>query len=86
MLSRRDLVAHLFKSHPGVWLDGREFAKPGGVYAWRTRIAECRTVLGMTIKNRRRKVGRATVSEYRYTPPSELPAESTADLNRFELR
>ncbi len=86
-LTFRDKVALLFKAHPGVWIDGREFATVGGSYAWRSRIADCRTELGMTIENRQRRVGKATVSEYRYTPVEDLPRETQGhDLNGWGLR
>jgi hypothetical protein len=71
------LAAH-FQSHPNVWLDGKalEFA---GRYAWRSRVSDCRTKLGMNIENRVRVChfqdeivpGRSrhfTISEYRFVP------------------
>lgn len=66
-----ELVAAYFKSRPGVWVDGRELATVGGSYAWRSRISNCRTELGMEIQNRQRRVkaadgSRFTISEYRY--------------------
>jgi len=60
-------VAQRFLSQPGVWIDGLELARVGGMYGWRTRVSECR-VGGMRIDNRQRKVGRRTVSEYAYFP------------------
>ncbi len=71
-LTYRDAVAAYFKAHPGEWIDGMELARVAGAYAWRSRCAECRTQLGMTVENRQRKVGRRTVSEYRYVPASLL--------------
>jgi hypothetical protein len=61
-------TAAYFTAHPGVWLDGRDFTTISGAYAWRSRIADCRTQLGMCIENRQRRLGKATVSEYRFTP------------------
>lgn len=61
----RDRVADYFRSHAGQWVDGMTLSQCGGCYGWRTRISECRK-LGLTIENRQRKVGRRTVSEYRY--------------------
>lgn len=69
-LTYRDAVAAYLKAHPGEWVDGLELARIGGAYAWRSRLAETRTQLGMTVENRQRKVGRRTVSEYRYVPSS----------------
>lgn len=61
----RDRVAELFRRRAGEWIDGLEIAQVGGVYAYRTRISDCRLQLGMRIDNRLRKVGARTVSEYR---------------------
>ena len=65
-------VADHFQAHANVWIDGMALAQIGGCYAYRTRISDCRTVLGMRIENRQRKVGRRTVSEYCYRPASLL--------------
>lgn len=69
-MSLRDRVADYFRARPNTWIDGMELAKVGGCYASRTRIAECRTQLGMTIANRviRRADGQAR-SEYKFEPP-----------------
>jgi hypothetical protein len=64
----RDAVADLFRAYPNQWIDGLQLASAGGAYAWRTRLSECRTQLGMLIENRQRKVGKRTVSEYKFTP------------------
>ena len=69
----RDAVAAYFRQRPHVWIDGMELAQIGGCYASRSRIAECRTQLGMSIENRQRKVGKRTVSEYKYIPPETQP-------------
>ena len=65
-------VADLFKRYPNQWIDGLEVAKVGGVYAYRTRISDCRRApFNLTIENRQRMVehlatGRKyKVSEYR---------------------
>lgn len=65
----RDHVADWFRANPNTWHDGMVIAQIGGCYAYRTRISECRTMLGMDIQNRLRKVGERTVSEYRFVPP-----------------
>lgn len=65
----RDRVADFFRGNPNEWIDGMVIAQVGGCYAYRTRISDCRTQLGMTIENRQRKVGDRTVSEYRYISP-----------------
>lgn len=64
----RDHVADYLRSHAGQWIDGLVLQEIGGRYAWRTRLSECRTQLGMTVENRQRKVGERTVSEYCYRP------------------
>lgn len=73
----RDAVAAHFILHRGEWVRAETLMEIGGRMAWRTRTSECRTQLGMAIENRTRKVGRVTVSEYRYRPASLLE-EATA--------
>lgn len=74
-------VADLFRSRPGEWLDELEIARAGGAYAWRSRVSDVRTQLGMVIENRQRKVGKRTVSEYRFLrQPRELDADVKAIL------
>jgi hypothetical protein len=60
-----DRVAAYFKAHPDRWLDGRELAQVGGYAAYRTRISDCRTELGMDIINRTYRKGGLTISEYK---------------------
>lgn len=75
-MTRTARVYDYFRARPGVWLDGQALAEPGGRYAWRTRVSECRRAYGMVIDNRQRSVqtprGPITVSEYRYRPHSLL--------------
>ena len=73
-MTYRDAVAHYFKAHPGQWIDGLELARYGGAYAWRTRVSECHTQLGMDIENDVRRVPNThrKVSLYRYRPASLL--------------
>lgn len=64
-------LANYLIAREGEWIDGRELAKVAGAYAWRTRVSECRTLLGLTIENRQRRERDArgqkfTISEYRY--------------------
>lgn len=65
----RDRVADYLMSHAGQWVDGLALQEIGGRYAWRSRVSDCRTQLGMVVDNRQRKVGERTISEYRYQPP-----------------
>ena len=71
-------VAAYFRERPNRWIDGLEIAKVGGAYGSRTRISECRCLLGMDIDNRQRPVGDYRVSEYLYRPPA--PERTLLDL------
>ena len=73
-MTYRDTVAAYFKAHPGQWIDGLELARVGGAYAWRTRVSECHTQLGMDIENEVRHMpnSRRKVSLYRYVPTTLL--------------
>lgn len=64
----RDRVADYLKGNAGQWVDGLVLQEIGGRYAWRSRVSDCRTQLGMVVENRLRKVGDRTVSEYRFVP------------------
>ena len=73
--SRLELLAEFFRERPGIWHDGRDLARLGGAYAWRTRLSELRMApYSMNIENRQRRVppngGQPsfTVSEYRLMP------------------
>jgi hypothetical protein len=63
-----DAVVSVFEANPNAWVDAEALMLAGGRYAWRSRVSDCRTRLGMTIENRLRKVGERTVSEYRFVP------------------
>lgn len=70
MSTFRDQVASFLRKHEGRWIPAVEFEAVGGRQAWRTRIAECRTQLGMDVENRVRVVKRPNgttfkMSEYR---------------------
>lgn len=87
-MTLRDRLAAYLKDpeQAGAWVDGRELATIAGAYAWRTRLSECRTQLGMQIENRQRVLegahGRYTVSEYRYRPPEDRERERYEDDGR----
>lgn len=71
MSGRNSLVAAtaaFFKDRPNTWIDSAEFMLFAGMCGWRSRISDCRTKLGMTIKNRQRKVRGRIVSEYQFIP------------------
>jgi hypothetical protein len=72
----RDQVAAFLRANPNRWIPAVAFEAHGGRQAWRTRIAECRTQLGMAIDNRTRRVVRLdgtryVLSEYRYVPAGQ---------------
>lgn len=74
-VSFRDQVADFFKARPNEWIAAVAFESVGGRQAWRSRIAECRTELGLAIENRQRTVlgadgRRYRISEYRFTGES----------------
>jgi hypothetical protein len=62
-MSRLQQTARLFRRNRGRWLSAVGLVKAGGLLAWRTRVSECRTLLGMQVEQETRK-GR---SFYRYT-------------------
>lgn len=59
-------VYRLFHDRPGEWISALDLARVGGLLSWRTRVSECRTMLGMVIDNRQYRVGRKLHSEYRW--------------------
>lgn len=77
----RDNVAAFLKRRPNQWIVATEFESIGGRQAWRSRISDCRTELGMQIDNRVQRVRRAdgsvySLSEYKFVPASEPSAQA----------
>ncbi len=70
--SFRQNARNLLASRPGEWVNALDIAKVAGAMAWRTRLSELRTIDGLTVENRQRKVGKITVSEYRLIPKDLL--------------
>lgn len=69
--TRTEKVAGLFMRCRGEWIDSEVIAGIGGRCGWRTRVSECRTDLGMDIRNRQRRIAKTDgdsyiVSEYGY--------------------
>lgn len=65
-----DAVAAYFRAHPHEDVSNWTLMEIGGSQAWRTRVSECRTKLGMNIRSprlQRSKTG-AVTSWYRYQP------------------
>ena len=48
----RDAVAGLFRSQPDTWISAYALMQVGGALAFRTRVSECRTQLGMDVVNK----------------------------------
>ena len=65
----REKVEHCFRDHPNEWVNAQELMRIGGMFAWRSRVSNCRVQLGMSIENRLRYEHDITISEYRYLPP-----------------
>jgi hypothetical protein len=91
-------LAQFFQAHPNVWHSARDL-EFSGRQAWRTRVSECRTQLGMTILNRQRTVTNHghleswqsrtyVVSEYAFIPSAETQTSELVghDLNTWELK
>ena len=68
----RDHVARYFKAHPHTWVSAYTLMQIGGALAFRTRVSECRTQLGMTVENKvERDANGVAQSYYRYVPIEE---------------
>ncbi len=46
----RDAVARYFKAHAGEWVSCYTLMEIGGALAWRSRVSECKTQLGMSFE------------------------------------
>ncbi len=73
--SLNEKLAAYMRARAGQWLDGRELAKVGGAYAYRTRLSNLRKQpFNLVIENRQRRVeaeggwGKFVISEYRLVP------------------
>ncbi len=90
--SNRDAVAEYFKERPGQWINAGTLADVGGALAWRTRVSDCRTKLGMVIENKLEHIDEAggtfyVLSSYRYLPhaPIGQPADEYREVTLFNL-
>jgi len=61
-LSYTDKLANYFTERPNVWIDGAQLSGVAGKYAWRSRVSDCRRLLGMDIDNRQRLVTQHNVA------------------------
>ena len=77
--SLRDNLALYFQQHANVWIDGVTLEMIAGRYAWRSRVSDLRTQLGMDIRNRQMRQTdetgkRWTRSDYMYVPNEQREA------------
>ena len=66
-----DAVAEAFRARPGEEINNWELAGIGGANGWRTRVSECRLLLGMDIPQPRKELNPKTgviTTWYRYRP------------------
>ncbi len=91
-LNRAERVLAFLLERPDVWIEATRFEPLGGRQAWRTAIAEARTLAkrdGRDIVNHSRRMtdpkGRIWVcSEYMLTSgPAEIPQDTPHNLNAF---
>lgn len=75
-------LAVFFKNKPNQFVNGLDLAPIAGSYAWRSRVAELRTKLGMDIENRQRIVDGFTISEYQFHTPSRSKAKRRIAQNQ----
>lgn len=66
--SNADKVEALLRSRVGEWIYAHDFEGPGGSFAWRTRISDCRLKRHMHIENKEQRNERNEVigSWYRF--------------------
>ena len=71
----RDRVANYFMAHPNQEVSNWTLMELGGSQAWRTRVSECRTQLGMAIPRPRieRDERGVATTWYRYNAPMLQP-------------
>lgn len=67
----RDQVASVFRAQPHTWISAYALMQVGGALAFRTRVSECRTQLGMNVENKvERDRNGVAQSYYRFLPTS----------------
>lgn len=65
-MTQLDRTARFFRQRRRRWISALAVMKVGGLLRWRTSISECRTRLGMDIKNKVERTPRGARSYYRY--------------------
>ena len=72
-LAFREAVAQVFRAQPNRWLSAYQLMQVGGALAFRTRVSECRTQLGMDVINKvERDANGVAQSFYMYRPAAAL--------------
>ena len=61
-----DRTAAIFRRHRRTWVSALRLMQVGGLLAWRTRVSDCRTLLGMRIEQRTERTPQGARSFYRY--------------------
>ena len=64
-----EAVAAHFRQHQGHWVSAIDLMRCGGTLSWRTRVSECRRLLGMAIQNKTFTLDGQKRSLYRYVGP-----------------
>lgn len=83
----RDQVAGYLSSHPDQWISAYALMSVGGALAFRTRVSECRTQLGMVVDNKvERDSNGVATSFYRYRPAQRCTDVNSTDINELPLR
>ena len=65
-MSTLQRTAAVFRRHRRRWISALVLVRAGGLLAWRSRVSECRTQLGMDIKQKTDYTPRGARSFYRY--------------------
>ena len=86
--ARLQVLAEFFRKRSGQWVDSIELELIAGRCAWRSRVSECRTKLGMTVENRqtriKKKDGFAVLSEYRFLPHEPLGRDASTQMPTYQ--
>lgn len=83
-------LAEFFRAHTAEWIDARTLEGVAGRCAWRSRVSELRTKLGMTVENKQERLTVAdgtfaVLSSYRYLPHVPLGPDASADRTQRSL-
>ena len=77
----REAVAGYLRSRPNEWCSVYALMQVGGAMAWRSRISECRTQLGMRVDCKIERDGNGVaVSYYRFVPKA-APEQARLEMH-----